>query len=309
MIGVDECIIFNTVDNGIVILDEDLTIIAWNRWLEIFTKVSAKDIIGKNICDFFTYIDKKKLIRKIKSVLLTEHPSYYSVDPHRFLIDIPVNNIINKSYNSMQQNVTIVPYNIKKRQVCIYIYDITALCETNMQLEKLNDELADISHRDPLTNLYNRRYFSDQINKVKTFAKRNGYPLSIILLDIDNFKIINDTYGHIVGDDVIIKVARSLEEELRNSDIVARFGGEEFVILLQNSDSATSFKVAEKIRHRLADLTIKSKLDSFNFTTSFGLAQFNEKLDNDDIKKTIERADIALYQSKNAGKNQTTISQ
>jgi len=306
---IDNNIIFNTVNNGIIILDDDLNVLAWNKWLEIFTKVKEKDILGKNICTYFPYINEKKLKRKAKTVLVTKNPSYLSLDTNRYLIDIPVSNVTNTIYSSMQQDITILPYDLEKKLICIYIYDNTLMCEINYKLEKANEELIDMSHRDPLTQIFNRRYFAEQSKKIKSFSQRNNnIPFSIITLDIDKFKNINDTYGHLVGDEVIIKVAHIIEEEVRTSDIVARFGGEEFVMLLQDCDLNNSYKVAEKVRQDIAKTSIKVHIDTeVKFTVSIGVAQFNES-DNNNIELTLSRADEALYQAKNSGRNKTIVS-
>lgn len=302
-------IIFDTVDNGIIVLDENLNITAWNRWLEIFTKKSKDEVIGKNICELFDYINKKRLQRKIKSVLVTKNPAFYSVDPHKFLIDIPLSNITNNIYSSMQQNITIVPYDIERSQVCIYIYDQTALCETNARLNMLNDELLELSHRDPLTNLFNRRYFAVQSEKIKSFLIRNEQPLSLIALDIDKFKKINDTYGHSAGDDVIIGLARILENSVRSSDVVSRFGGEEFVVLLQNIDLQGAQKIALKIKDLIESTKIEtSKNKKIDFTASFGVAQFDEIIDRNSVEHLIQRADKVLYEAKKTGRNKIVLS-
>ncbi|MCD4758604.1 MAG: diguanylate cyclase [Arcobacteraceae bacterium] len=302
-------IIFNTVNNGIIILDEDLNVLAWNKWLEIYTKIKEKDILSKNICKYFPYINEKKLKRKAKTVLVTNNPSFLSLNTNRYLINIPVSNITNTIFESMQQDITILPYDIEKKYICIYIYDNTLMCEINQKLEKANEELIDMSHRDPLTQIFNRRYFSEQSKKIKSFSQRNNnIPFSIITLDIDKFKKINDTYGHLVGDEVIIKVAHIIEAEVRTSDIVARFGGEEFVMLLQDCDLDGAYKVAEKVRQDIEKTSISVHLDTeVKFTVSIGVAQFSE-VDNNNIELTLSRADEALYKAKNIGRNKTVVS-
>ncbi|MGB3751075.1 MAG: diguanylate cyclase [Arcobacteraceae bacterium] len=302
-------LIFNTVNNGIIILDENLDVLAWNKWLEISTKVKEKEIIGKNLCEYFPYINEKKLKRKAKTVLVTNNPSFLSLSTNNFLLDIPVSNVTNKVFESMQQDITILPYDLEKKHICIYIYDNTQMCEVNQKLEKLNDELVDMSHRDPLTQIFNRRYFAEQSEKIKSYSQRNNnIPFSLITLDIDKFKNINDTYGHMVGDDVIIKVAQVIESEVRNSDIVARFGGEEFVMLLQDCDLENAYKVAEKTRLAIQNaLVITHKNKEVKFTVSLGVAQFGEE-DNNNIENTLSRADDALYKAKDGGRNQTVVS-
>lgn len=306
--NIDNNIIFDTVNNGIIILDEDLNILAWNKWLEIYTKIKETDIIGKNLCQYFPYINEKKLKRKAKTVLVTKNPSFLSLSTNRYLIDIPVSNVTNTIYNSMQQDITILPYDLEKNLICIYIYDNTLMCEINHQLEEANKELIDMSHRDPLTQIFNRRYFSEQSIKIKSFSKRNKIPFSLITLDIDNFKQINDTYGHLVGDEVIIKVAHIIEKEIRTSDIVARFGGEEFVMLLQDCDIQNAYKVAEKTREEIENSTIVLEDGTtVKFTVSLGVAQFDSEIDKDNIETTLSRSDKALYQAKKSGKNKTVL--
>jgi diguanylate cyclase (GGDEF)-like protein len=302
-------VIFDTIDNGILVLDENLCIKEWNRWLEIQTSKKKIDVVGENFCELFPYVSEKKLKRKIKSVLITQNPSFYSIDPHNYLIKIPLSNITNSFFDTMQQNVTIVPYDIEKNEVAIYIYNDTSLCETNAKLKMLNIELEYISHRDPLTHLYNRRYFTEEVEKRKSVSIRNNTPICIVMLDIDKFKNINDTYGHLIGDKVIIEVAKSLNKYLRNSDIVARFGGEEFIILLENSDLQNSFDVAEKIRQKIEESLISSEESQkpIKFTASFGVAQFDQQKDDNNIEKTILNADRALYEAKESGRNKTII--
>ena len=300
-------IIFNAVDNGIIILDKNLEIIGWNNWLEIFTNKLEKDVLNKNLCELYDYINEKKLKRRIKTVLVTNHSTFYTMDQNNFLIDIPYNNITNSKFKSMQQNITIVPYDIEKEQVCIFIYDNTSLSETHAKLNDLNDELKELSNRDYLTGLYNRRFFAEEAARAIALTLRNNSKFSIITMDIDKFKNINDSYGHAVGDRVINTVAKKLKELVRKSDIPARFGGEEFVLLLYDISAQNAMKVAENMRKTIEDLEIKVEENSIKFTVSFGVAQFDTFKDNNNIEHTITRADKALYQAKDNGRNNVVL--
>ena len=295
-------IIFNTIDNGIIILDENLNVKAWNQWLEIKTDIKASEIYDKNLCEKFSYIDKKKLQRKVKTVLITKNPSFFSVEPHKYLIKIKSNIIIGKVFDSMRQDITIVPYDLEKRLVCLYIYDHTKLHETSEKLKKLNVELKELSSRDPLTHLHNRRYFNESALKMQSLSIRNKHKISIIILDIDNFKNINDEYGHSVGDKVIISLSRILENNCRSSDIIARYGGEEFVILLYNTALEDAKKIAENIRLDIELSEIETKKVKLSYTSSFGVAEFKLKEDGS-LENTINRADKSLYMAKVNGKN------
>ncbi|NPA52718.1 MAG: diguanylate cyclase [Aquificae bacterium] len=150
--------------------------------------------------------------------------------------------------------------------------------------------------KDFLTGLFNRRYFEEILKWEIELSKRYNHPLSIILLDIDNFKKVNDMYGHQVGDRVLREIADVLKKNIRSSDIAARYGGEEFVILLPETDVEGAVKVAEKLRTQIQNL----KPNGIEITASFGVT----KLFGDDTVETfIKRADTALYQAKRKGKN------
>jgi diguanylate cyclase (GGDEF)-like protein len=208
----------------------------------------------------------------------------------------------------MQQSVTLIPYDKENAQVALFIYDQTALQETNARLEDLNTILENQSHNDPLTQLYNRRYFAEESLSLISFSKRENYPLSIIILDIDRFKNINDTYGHHTGDEVIIALANILKKHTRKSDIVARFGGEEFVLLLNNSTLNNGKILAQKIREKIENFVLESKQHgTITFTASFGVTQYNDELDKESIEHTISRADKALYEAKRGGRNKVVV--
>ena len=135
-------IIFDTIDCGLIMLDEKLNVIYWNKWLEIRVKISKEEIFQKNICEVFPTINEKKFKRKTKTTLLLNTPSFYNVEPNRFLIPIKLNSITNNIFENMQQKVTIVPYDIKEKIVCLYIYDLTEQSENQ---EKLNVALSELN--------------------------------------------------------------------------------------------------------------------------------------------------------------------
>jgi len=181
------------------------------------------------------------------------------------------------------------------------------LIKNNNMLKIREKELEMLVSTDPMTKLYNRRYFSQISESLFNIAKRDKESISIIMLDIDDFKYINDTYGHKIGDDVIISLSETLQSISRKSDIVCRFGGEEFIILLPKTEVKGAYFIAQKIKTAAESLVINTD-DSkkVRFTVSLGVSGI--KLDEDkNIEASIKRADDALYESKRSGKNRVTI--
>ena len=177
-----------------------------------------------------------------------------------------------------------------------FMYDIT----TMKQREK---ELEIMASTDSMTKLYNRRYFTEVGDGLLKLAKREKTTLSIIMLDIDDFKNVNDTYGHKIGDDVIISISNELKHISRDSDVVCRFGGEEFILLLPNTDINGAMIIANKIRKSIENRKIPlDDKNSINVTVSVGVSIVD--VDKDiNLEPSIKKADDALYRVKENGKN------
>ncbi|SHJ70758.1 sensor domain-containing diguanylate cyclase [Tepidibacter formicigenes] len=185
--------------------------------------------------------------------------------------------------------------------------DITDEKKLRQKLKRALSKTKRLAMYDELTNLYNRRAFWKEANKEIQRIIRNGGKLVIIMADIDNFKEINDTYGHDVGDKVLKHFSNILKINIRKYDIVARLGGEEFVILLKNVGKEEGLKKSEKVRKQIEKnkVFIKSTNKNIKYTVSFGISEITDK-DNYSIEKAIKRADCALYKSKEQGRNKST---
>jgi diguanylate cyclase (GGDEF)-like protein len=160
--------------------------------------------------------------------------------------------------------------------------------------------------RDSLTNLHNRRYFLSTGEEVLSEHKKNGHSVSIIILDLDHFKNVNDTHGHSVGDEVLKSVADVLRSQCRSTDLISRYGGEEFIVLLPEMDQENAFLMAERFRTSIEDLDIVVGNLLIKITASFGVVSFL-KGSNVTLELLINRADQALYLAKDAGRNQSII--
>jgi len=176
------------------------------------------------------------------------------------------------------------------------------------ELEEARKELEDQSNRDFLTGLYNRRYFNEISKSFMRIAWREKRFSAIISLDIDNFKRINDTYGHDVGDIVIKKLADIMRETVRKSDIISRFGGEEFIILLPFTDLQGAYKTAEKLRKNVQNNKLRLEDGTIlQFSVSIGVDAILES--DNSIEEALKRADNALYEAKRTGKNKVVLYQ
>jgi len=181
--------------------------------------------------------------------------------------------------------------------------EVLSRIKKELKLQDMVHELAFLASTDPLTNLYNRRYFAKITRHILALAKREKETLSLIMLDIDNFKQINDTYGHQTGDSVLVNLADTIMVHLRKSDFACRFGGEEFVVLLPNTPIDDARLAAEKLRKAIEENAVKSADgQTIHYTVSLGVSLVEiEKESN--AEPALKRADDALYLAKKAGKN------
>lgn len=179
-----------------------------------------------------------------------------------------------------------------------YLDEAVPVMESKLLMEKLKEQ----SIRDQLTGFYNRRYIEEAIDPILNNAKRKGEAIGILILDIDHFKEVNDTYGHDVGDLVLKSVAQAIKESIRESDIPIRFGGEEFLVLLTNVKPGESENIAEKIRKKVENKVISlPNKTTLKKTISIGVSEI--PTDTDKFWQAVKFGDVALYKAKESGRN------
>lgn len=163
-------------------------------------------------------------------------------------------------------------------------------------------QLSTLANTDKLTGAYNRQYFDHRLEEEIDRAKRYKFPLSLIYLDLDHFKRVNDQYGHKTGDSVLIDFSTISQKVIRDSDIFTRFGGEEFIILAQMADSESAMRLYQRLQQAVAEHSFEMVS---HITFSAGIAELD--LETDDIESILDRADKALYSAKENGRNQAVI--
>jgi diguanylate cyclase (GGDEF)-like protein len=169
------------------------------------------------------------------------------------------------------------------------------------ELESSRQQIRQLAITDELTDSYNRRYFMEAAEVELLRARRYEAPLSLILIDVDHFKRVNDTHGHQCGDALLREIAQACRDGLRGTDLVARFGGEELIVLLPQTGLAGALTMAERIRERVAQLAIQWREQKVEATVSLGVAAL--RADTPTLDALIHEADIALYDAKRSGRN------
>ncbi len=175
------------------------------------------------------------------------------------------------------------------------------------ELQKMFEHEQGLARTDSLTGQTNRRYFFELATREFTASMRYTRPLTIILFDIDGFKQVNDTFGHSIGDNVLIQVARSTAEQVRDVDVLARYGGDEFIILLPQTGAEKAFLIAERIRECVASKHLETENSGLAVTLSIGVAEIKYAPKDEMIEDVIRRADLALYQAKKNGRNHAVV--
>ncbi len=190
-------------------------------------------------------------------------------------------------------------------------YAVNELKESNSRLQKeidsrkaAEEKLKTLSFTDELTGLFNRRHFSDTAEKEISRTCRSAHPLSLLFMDVDHFKKVNDNYGHDSGDAVLKELARILKSATREIDVSCRFGGEEFAVLLPETDTDAALIIAERLRRNIADRIISYKGKSLSITVSIGVSGL---IKEDNLEQLLKRADQSLYEAKSNGRNRSVL--
>ncbi len=185
-----------------------------------------------------------------------------------------------------------------------FLTSIAAQVSIALENSSLYQQMRSMAMVDGLTGAFNRIYLYEVLER-EIQASAGRYPVSIALFDVDNFKKLNDTYGHLFGDKVLQTIVRIAREKVRKGDIVARYGGEEFIIVFNHLESNEAYKVVERIRRAIESETIEDNLIQTRVTVSFGIASYPLHADN--VKDLIKCADVAMYRAKSSGKNCTVV--
>ncbi len=299
--------VVHSLDVGLVVLDKNFNIKLWNSFMQNHSALGPEEVINQNLFEVFPEVDEEWFRRKAQTVYILKNSAFTTWEQRPYLFRFENYRPITGAAEFMYQNSTLVPIQNLKGEIdsiCIILYDVTEQAVSRKQLETLNKKLEVMSKVDGLTGLLNRKSWEDMQEKAFERYDRYGEGASLIIFDIDHFKKVNDTYGHLTGDEVIRQAASVVTKTVRKVDVCGRYGGEEYVILLPHTQLDSATILAERIRKKVAALQIDHEGHRFNVTISLGVAEVGQGFE--DAAAWLDGADQCLYESKAGGRNRVT---
>ena len=296
------------IDVGLVILDKDFNIQLWNAFMQNHSAKAPNEILGKSLFTAFPEVPEEWFRRKANSVFSLHNSAFTTWEQRPYLFKFMSYRPITSIADYMYQNSTIIPLkdtNGQVQNICLIIYDVTETAVSRIQIQAANAKLHHLSRHDGLTGLLNRKTWETELEEEFKRFSRYGNVSSLIMFDIDHFKKVNDGYGHPAGDEVIRQTATAASSCIRDIDKAGRYGGEEFGIILTNTDPEGALVVAERIRKKIEALTVTYEEFSIKFTVSLGISAVETTFG--ETTHWIDAADKGLYQAKRAGRNNSII--
>ena len=289
----------------VVLLEKDGQLLSWNPAFDSLKKIQAdktdlKDFLTTSSVDAFEalFMGVKRERARVRGTLEFAFVNR-SGSSACLLVPLPAGRVLFIAEPGTANDLETVAAELQTTK--------QRLQRKETELKAVIAQANEVSHTDSLTYLPNRRQIIGDLQREVIFADQYGTPLAISLLDIDHFKSINDTHGHVIGDEVLQKLAGELREHIRHPDTIGRYGGEEFLLILPHSTVIAATEQAERLCKYVRSLVIKSGEHNISLTVSLGLAQF--KIHREDWQTFLSRADKALYRAKNNGRDQWAVAE
>jgi len=293
---------------GIFVINQQREIVLWNQFMEIHSEQKADTVVGKNLFEAFPELPQKWLDRKIENIFILKNFSFTSWEQRPYLFKFAHNRPVTGGVDCMRQDCTLMPVKDDSGEVqyvCFTLFDATDTSIYQSKLEETTEKLRELSNMDGLTQLFNRRFVEESLEHEFNRARRYGNKLSVILTDIDFFKKVNDVHGHMAGDEVLRVVSQRLTDGLRDSDILGRYGGEEFLVVLPETDIQGAEILAERLREAVQATPIDTEGEALTINVSLGVTELTDNTAT--YEQLIAEADLGLYASKENGRNCTTV--
>lgn len=299
--------LFHELTGLTILIDTEGSLIKTNKYIESLLHYTQEELKGKHITELISNQEFCKFLRKgdelyhqveFKDVEVLSRYGI-SIPFHITLIPIYTKSKIHQGHLILGEDIRITKWLqeevIKNRKVN------EEMLKLNNELKLVNEVLVNKSIRDGLTDLYNHQYMNELLEKKLEEIKNTKEELCIMMLDIDHFKLVNDTFGHQAGDRVLVKVAELIKENTGISDYIGRYGGEEFIVILPNTDIEKAAMIAERIRGSVQSYDFS--LNNKQITISIGVVQYKDEVSH----LLVNKADMLLYQAKSSGRNRVKI--
>ncbi|HET9906057.1 MAG TPA: histidine kinase N-terminal 7TM domain-containing protein [Anaerolineales bacterium] len=294
-------VVIEYIPEMVVVVDAHDRVLDANKTAQQWLGKTLDEIVGKDPMEVFS--KWPELLNRF----LASHETHEEIQIHGdppLTLDLDVSALYNR-FNVLEGRVIVAHDATEHKWLENDLkYANEALIRQLEEIQKLRDELEQQAIRDPLTNVYNRRYMVEFLENEIARAEREKLPVSIVMMDLDNFKQFNDNYGHKCGDMILKAFANFLLEHTRRADVVCRYGGEEFVILMPNTSHQIGYERAEMWRQDFSETPVEYEGIKFSITFSAGVATFPQHGHTGDL--ILQAADRVLYRSKDGGKNKVT---
>jgi len=278
--------------------------VLWNKFMAIHSGTAPEELLDQPFFKIFPDIPRAWFKKKLESVFVLKTMAFTSWEQRPYLFKFPHNRPVTGGVEYMHQDLTFMPVKDERgevTQVVVTLQDSTDLCIYKQAHEQVKNQLQTLSQIDGLTGLYNRHHWESCLVAEVERVKRYGGDLSLILFDLDYFKKVNDTHGHLAGDEVLKRISDILREQLRDCDFAGRYGGEEFGIILPSTKLSDAEILAERLRVEVQTTLIYFDDRCFSVSISLGLVGFRPSAHNHEY--LLHCADEALYASKKRGRN------
>ncbi|NQZ50310.1 MAG: sensor domain-containing diguanylate cyclase [Moritella sp.] len=283
-------------ETGLIIIDQNHRILLWNNCIENHTDISSDQAIDLDVSTLLHRRSEQWLSHQIQMVLNADKPS---------ITDADIFNAINDTRLQIFPEVnafTLSTDSSGQEYICLVVNGISSSAKNNLLLHGENEKLKEQVRRDSATQLLTKNYWWQCLIEQFNHSQTSGISSSLVIFDVDEFKRINDQYGHLAGDEAIKRLAYSFRKTIRNSDIACRFGGDEFAVILPNTNANEAYIFAELLRKKI--LNLDKAPNQPQISISVGVCEWTAEMVSE--REWFDKADKALYMSKQKGRNQTT---
>lgn len=292
---------FDALDHvplGVMVFDRELRVLFWNACLEEWTGVRREQVLGRDVRERLPHLWEPRHAGRLKDLFANGAPAVFSSQLHPHLVPAPLRS---GRLRVQHSTAVAVPADGGGYHALVAVQDVTSLTDAMVALREARDEARRRASTDALTGVANRAAFLDMAGRAIALARRHGRELSLLALDVDRFKVVNDTYGHAAGDAALVALVSVCAGGLREGDLVGRLGGDEFAVLLPETTPAVAAHVVSRLRGALAATGVPWEGRKLGLEVSVGIASLGG--DGDSLDALLGRADAALYEAKRQGRN------